>query len=91
LRRRYLAPLIALVLPLLLPAVTWAATTPANEKAAAATADFVDVFIVLAPDAAGAATGAGQTAPVPASTLPDAPNQAAPNQAAEPSTAPVQQ
>jgi hypothetical protein len=32
LRRRYLAPLIALVLPLLLPAVTWAADTSANEK-----------------------------------------------------------
>jgi len=32
LRRRYLAPLIALVLPLLLPAVTWAATTSCTEK-----------------------------------------------------------
>jgi hypothetical protein len=32
LRRRYLAPLIALVLPLLLPAATWAATTSGTEK-----------------------------------------------------------
>jgi hypothetical protein len=32
LRRRYLAPLIALLLPLLLPAVTWAATTSGTEK-----------------------------------------------------------
>ena len=31
-RRRYLAPLIALVLPLLLPAVTWAADTSTPEK-----------------------------------------------------------
>jgi hypothetical protein len=32
LRRRHLAPLIALALPLLLPAVTWAATPAAPEK-----------------------------------------------------------
>ena len=31
-RRRYLAPLIALVLPLLLPAATWAASTSGTEK-----------------------------------------------------------
>ena len=31
-RRRYLAPLTALVLPLLLPAATWAASTTGTEK-----------------------------------------------------------
>jgi len=46
LRRRYLAPLIALLLPLLLPAVTWAATTPANEKPAGHDWTLDGIFVV---------------------------------------------
>ena len=45
-RRRYLAPLIALVLPLLLPAVTWAATTPANEKPSGHDWTLDSIFVV---------------------------------------------
>jgi hypothetical protein len=47
LRRRYLAPLIALVLPLLLPAVTWAAaTTSGTEKPAGHDWTLDSIFVV---------------------------------------------
>jgi hypothetical protein len=47
LRRRYLAPLIALVLPLLLPAVTWAATsTTGTEKPAGHDWTLDGIFVV---------------------------------------------
>jgi hypothetical protein len=47
LRRRYLAPLIALVLPLLLPAATWAATTTSGtEKPAGHDWTLDSIFVV---------------------------------------------
>jgi hypothetical protein len=47
LRRRYLTPLIALVLPLLLPAVTWAAaSTSGTEKPAGHDWTLDSIFVV---------------------------------------------
>lgn len=46
-RRRYLAPIIALVLPLLLPAVSWAAaTTSGTEKPAGHDWTLDSIFVV---------------------------------------------
>ena len=45
-RRRYLAPLIALVLPLLLPAVAFAADTSGTEKPAGHDWTLDSIFVV---------------------------------------------